>query len=113
MRRWDLKAKPSKPSMSFRHSAAVTGLNHPNDRHLVSCSMDGRLFLWDIRRPVQPLCSMASPDGRYMSHVVPHTPKPGPVIAQDMPLHDVAGKETVLYFIWLWLSDCVCCAAAA
>ncbi|CAL8466974.1 g6510 [Coccomyxa elongata] len=60
---WDLKAKPSKPSMSFRHSAAVTGLNHPNDRHLVSCSMDGRLFLWDIRRPVQPLRSMASPDG--------------------------------------------------
>lgn len=63
-RRWDLRTKPSAPAARVRQGGAVVGLATLNERHLLSAGADGRLLLWDVRRPAHPLRTVASPDGR-------------------------------------------------
>ncbi len=53
IRVWDLKAKNSKPIMKFtEHEETCTGLAY-NEEHtmLVSCSTDGTLATFDLRKP--------------------------------------------------------------
>ena len=47
----------------WQHAKAVTGLQLVNEHTLVSGSADGRVNLWDLRRPGPPTRTV-SPDGR-------------------------------------------------
>lgn len=60
---WDLRAKPSAPiSVMSGHHRNVTGLSLIHDTCLASCGIDGKVLLWDPRRPYSPT-SVINPDG--------------------------------------------------
>ncbi|KAI8476077.1 MAG: WD40-repeat-containing domain protein [Monoraphidium minutum] len=68
---WDMRAKPSAPAaVMAAHTRNVTGLSLVHDSLLASCGIDGRVLLWDPRRPASPY-SVITPDGAPALRLAP------------------------------------------
>ncbi|CAD7699097.1 unnamed protein product [Ostreobium quekettii] len=81
---WSLQEKPSAPLRRLAgHHRKVTGIEQVAEHALVTCSMDGNVMIWDLRKPEQPLHS-ACPD--------------------DTPVHKVAASP---------IGDCVALCTAS
>lgn len=61
--RWELRSKPSKPAASWLAGGSVAAAALVSATSLVTAGGDGRVVLWDTRRPARPVASAASPDG--------------------------------------------------
>lgn len=61
--RWELRSKPSKPAASWLAGGSVSAAALVSATSLVTAGGDGRVVLWDTRRPARPVASSASPDG--------------------------------------------------
>lgn len=62
--RWSMIRKPAAPDAAVRHEGAITGLHSLSEHSFVSCSMDGRLCVWDIKSGKRPVSILHSPDNR-------------------------------------------------
>ena len=56
--------KPTAPDLEVRHERSITGLHSIGKHSFVSCSMDGRLCVWDMTTGRQPVSTMQAPDNR-------------------------------------------------
>eukprot|EP00727_Mastigamoeba_balamuthi_P005258 m51a1_g14730 hypothetical protein (271) ;mRNA; f:229502-230793 len=57
---WDLRGKVSRPVNSFqKHQKSVTGIEAISQHGLMTCSSDGFVNLWDLRRTSAPTNSSA------------------------------------------------------
>lgn len=57
-------SRPTAPQSEVRHERTITGLHSIGERSFVSCSMDGRLCVWDLNHGKRPVSTVQSPDGR-------------------------------------------------
>ena len=60
--RWDMRRKPSDPAAEVKHDKAVTGIHSTGERSFLSCSLDGRLCLWDFNVGRKPTHVFSAPD---------------------------------------------------
>lgn len=60
---WNMRSKPSEPEAEVRHDRAVTGIHSTGERSFVSCSLDGRVCVWDFNHGRRPLMNVSAPDG--------------------------------------------------
>ncbi|KAL0055419.1 hypothetical protein WJX82_000253 [Trebouxia sp. C0006] len=61
---WNMRSKPSEPEAKLEHEKAVTGIHSIGQRSFVSCSLDGRLCVWDFNAGSRkPLYTVSAPDG--------------------------------------------------
>ena len=62
--RWNMLRKPTGPDLEVRHERSITGLHSIGEHIFVSCAMDGRLCVWDMRNGRRPVSTMHAPDNR-------------------------------------------------
>ncbi|KAA6424266.1 MAG: hypothetical protein FRX49_05478 [Trebouxia sp. A1-2] len=60
---WNMRSKPTNPEAGVKHEKAVTGIHSTGQRSFVSCSLDGRLCVWDFNVSRRPLYTVSAPDG--------------------------------------------------
>lgn len=78
--RWNMMSKPTAPQSEVRHERGITGLHSTGERSFASCSLDGRLCVWDLSQGKRPVSTLFSPDGR--SEIILSRP----VVAQRCPV---------------------------
>ena len=62
--RWNMLKKPTGPDLEVRHERSITGLHSIGEHSFVSCSLDGRLCVWDIKSGRRPVSTLHAPDNR-------------------------------------------------
>ncbi|KAL3139772.1 hypothetical protein ABBQ38_004075 [Trebouxia sp. C0009 RCD-2024] len=72
IRIWSMIRKPAAPDAAVRHEGAITGLHSLSEHSFVSCSMDGRLCVWDIKSGKRPVSILHSPDNRPILRMAVH-----------------------------------------
>ncbi|KAL3154336.1 hypothetical protein ABBQ32_013819 [Trebouxia sp. C0010 RCD-2024] len=72
IRIWSMIRKPAAPDAAVRHERAITGLHSLSEHSFVSCSMDGRLCVWDIKSGKRPISILHSPDNRPILKMAVH-----------------------------------------
>lgn len=72
IRIWNMIRKPAGPDSEVRHERGITGLHSLSDHSFVSCSMDGRLCVWDIKSGKRPVSTVHSPDNRPILKMAVH-----------------------------------------
>jgi len=61
-----MKARPKGvPDASYLGlTREITGLQQISSRHILASSLEGKLALWDVTRPEQPMHYIITPDGQ-------------------------------------------------
>ncbi|PRW60909.1 WD40 repeat [Chlorella sorokiniana] len=61
---FNMREKPSRPTLEFSQQGRITGISQVNDSQLLTTAGDGRLMVWDLRNASAGPVKFAVPDAR-------------------------------------------------